>query len=172
MRFYAPAMYRLLSPVAGAFALLALGSCATPQPWPAQPLAYANPVLDADFPDPAVIKAPDGFYYAYATQTERDGKWINLQVARSPDLVRWQHLGDALPAKPDWASKTQDFWAPHVHCDGDTYYMYYSAKPDAALDDQSRGLCLAVATAGRPEGPFTDIGRPLQCGPAKVWRKA
>ena len=23
---------------------------------------YVNPVLDADFPDPAVILAPDGFY--------------------------------------------------------------------------------------------------------------
>ena len=28
---------------------------------------YTNPVLDADFPDPMVLKAPDGFYYAYAT---------------------------------------------------------------------------------------------------------
>ena len=48
---------------------------------------YLNPVLDEDFPDPAVIHAPDGHYYAYATQTLRDGKWINIQVARSPDLV-------------------------------------------------------------------------------------
>jgi arabinan endo-1,5-alpha-L-arabinosidase len=31
---------------------------------------YANPVLDADFPDPTVLRASDGFYYAYATQTE------------------------------------------------------------------------------------------------------
>src|SRR5215212_3523101 len=58
---------------------------------------YVNPVLNGDFPDPAVIEAPDGYYYAYATQTLRDGKWINVQVARSPDLVHWQHLGDAFP---------------------------------------------------------------------------
>ncbi|WP_310469169.1 glycoside hydrolase family 43 protein [Sphingomonas sp.] len=128
------------------------------------PLAPAAPVLDADFPDPAVIKAPDGFYYAYATQSEVGGKWVNLQVARSPDLLRWEHLGDALPAKPSWASKTQDFWAPHVERHGDTYYLYYSAKPDAALTDKKRGLCLAVATAGSPLGPFVDIGKPLQCG--------
>ena len=76
--------------------------------------------------------------------------------------------GDALPAKPSWASRTQDFWAPHVARHGSTYYLYYSAKPDAALDDQSRGLCLAVATASRPEGPFADIGNPLQCGPGFV----
>ena len=66
-----------------------------------------------------MILAPDGFYYAYATQTLRDGKWINIQVARSTDLVHWEHLGDALPDKPDWAQETQDFWAPFVLYDGD-----------------------------------------------------
>ena len=146
-----------------ALAAFALSSCATP--FGRGPAAvYANPVLDTDFPDPAVIRAPDGFYYAYATQTERDGKWVNIQLARSPDLVSWQHLGDALPAKPEWASKTQDFWAPHVSRHGDTYYLYYSAKPDAALKDDKRGLCLGVATAGGPLGPFIDMGKPLQCG--------
>src|SRR5213075_2449428 len=76
------------------------------------PGTYVNPVLDADFPDPMVIQAPDGCYYAYATQTLRDGEWINIQVARSADLVHWQQLGDALPDKPSWARETQDFWAP------------------------------------------------------------
>ena len=60
--------------------------------------------------------------------------------------------------------KTWNFWAPHVVAHGGRYYLYYSAKPDAALTDGSRGLCLAVATATRPQGPFTDSGRPLQCG--------
>jgi arabinan endo-1,5-alpha-L-arabinosidase len=126
------------------------------------PATYANPVLDADFPDPAVIRAPDGFYYAYATQTERAGKWINIQVARSADLVRWQYLGEALRGKPEWASKTQDFWAPHVIRDGKRYIMYFSAKPDTS--DERHGLCLAVATAASPAGPFTDMGHPLRCG--------
>ena len=152
-------MYRLLG--AAVATLVALASCATPQQ-PAPAAAIANPVLDADFPDPAVLKAPDGFYYAYATQTEREGKWVNLQVARSRDLARWEYLDDALPAKPTWASKTQDFWAPDVIRDRSTYYLYYSAKPDNA--DERHGLCLGVATADNPRGPFTDMGRPLQCG--------
>lgn len=125
-------------------------------------VGVVNPVLDSDFPDPTVIKAPDGFYYAYATQSERSGKMLNVQVARSPDLVRWKHLGDALPTKPTWASKTQDVWAPHVLRDGPLYYMYFSAKPDTA--DANHGLCLAVATAKSPTGPFIDMGHPLQCG--------
>ncbi|HKX91030.1 MAG TPA: glycoside hydrolase family 43 protein [Sphingomicrobium sp.] len=142
-------------------AALALCGCTSLQFAPPES-AYHNPVLDADFPDPAVIRAPDGFYYAFATQTERNGKWLNIQVARSADLVRWEHLGDALPAKPGWAAKTQDFWAPDVVRDGSRYIMYYSAKPDTA--DERHGLCLAAATANSPAGPYVDIGRPLQCG--------
>ena len=92
----------------------------------------------------------------------------NIQVARSRDLAQWQHLGDALPAKPVWASKTQDFWAPHVTRDGSRYIMYYSAKPDEALTDKTKGLCLAVATASAPQGPFTDIGKPMLCGDSFV----
>lgn len=142
---------------------IALSSCAAPVARPSSPAAsYVNPVLDADFPDPTVILAPDGFYYGYATQSERDGKMINIQVARSPDLKRWQYFGEALPTKPSWASTTQDFWAPHVLHDGSRYIMYYSAKPDSA--DERHGLCLAVATASSPLGPFVDVGHPLKCG--------
>jgi arabinan endo-1,5-alpha-L-arabinosidase len=120
-----------------------------------------------------VLRAADGFYYAYATQTEvrRPGgaaATVNVQVARSRDLVRWDHLGDALPAKPRWASRTQDFWAPHVAEHAGRYYLYYSAKPDTALRDTTQGLCLAVATAASPAGPFADVGRPLECGPGFV----
>ena len=120
---------------------------------------YLNPVLDSDFPDPAVLLAPDGYYYAYATQTQREGRWINIQVARSSDLIDWQHLGDALPDKPAWAAGTQDFWAPYVLHDGERYLMYYSASPDHCADPPCHWL--AVATSDCPAGPFIDIGRPL-----------
>jgi arabinan endo-1,5-alpha-L-arabinosidase len=147
-----------------ALALLALAGCVTPASREGAPGSYVNPVIDSNFPDPAVLRAADGFYYVYATQGEHEGRMLNIQIARSRDLVRWQRLGDALPVKPAWASRTQDFWAPHVSEHDGRYYLYYSAKPDAALTDTSRGLCLAVATSDRPEGPFTDSGRPLQCG--------
>src|SRR5207245_9890371 len=110
--------------------------------------SYANPVLDADFPDPTVIRAPDGSYYGYATQTKRGGAWINLQLAESKDLIHWRYLGDALPVKPSWASQTQDFWAPDGNRDGRRYILYFSAKPDTS--DDRPGLCLVVATARSP----------------------
>jgi arabinan endo-1,5-alpha-L-arabinosidase len=120
---------------------------------------YSNPVLDRDFPDPAVLRAPDARIYAYATQAYTASGVLNIQVARSRDLVNWAHLGDALPRKPAWAATKQHFWAPHVHYDGLRYVMYYSAEPDAA-----RGKCLAVAVSAAPEGPFADTGSPLLCG--------
>jgi arabinan endo-1,5-alpha-L-arabinosidase len=124
-------------------------------------MTYHNPVLDADFPDPSVLRAPDGYYYAYATQTKRAGEILNFQAARSLDLSTWEYLGEVLPTKPTWAATTQRFWAPDVsrHPDG-RYLMYYSAQPDGP----EPGLCLGVAVADRPEGPFVDSGEPLLAG--------
>ena len=142
-----------------------LAGCATPETKGGAAANLTNPVLDADFPDPAVLRASDGFYYAYATQGGGDGGPIhNIQAARSRDLARWERLGDVLPVKPRWAARTQDFWAPHVTEHRGRFFLYYSAKPDVALADPKRGLCLAVAVADRPTGPFTDVGAPLQCG--------
>ena len=124
---------------------------------------YVNPIFDLDFPDPAIIHAADSCYYAYATQGLVDGEWVNIQVARSADLIHWEHLGDALPEKPEWAETTQDFWAPSVLYDGSTYFMYYSATPDVCHLHE-RGHALAVATSGLPAGPFVDMGMPLLLG--------
>lgn len=144
---------RTLAPVV-ACALLA-GCASLPEP-----RSYANPVMAQDFPDPATLRADDGWIYAYATQSAPGGVVLNIQVARSRDLTQWEHLGDALPAKPAWAATTQNFWAPHVARVGDRYVMYYSAEPDG-----KRGRCLAVAVSVAPRGPFADSGAPLLCGP-------
>ena len=152
---------------------LALAGAATP--CAAQVATYTNPVFDEDFPDPTVIDAGNGWFYAYATQTDIGGRVFNVQTARSRDLVRWERVGDALPVKPVWASRTQDFWAPDVHRRGRTFYMYFSAVPDpdrvaqfkkeqGAEKSEESVFCLGVATSDKPEGPFRDSGRPLKCG--------
>lgn len=146
-----------------AAAVITLSSCAIAPP--TQPgsgaRTYVNPVLGRDFPDPAVLRDADGWFYAYATQSHAGSRIFNIQVARSPDLVHWEHVGDALPEKPRWAATKQVIWAPHVMHDPDLrkYFMYFSAEPDA-----NDGKCLAVATAELPAGPFTDMGEPLLCG--------
>ncbi|QNL50549.1 family 43 glycosylhydrolase [Olivibacter sp. SDN3] len=115
-----------------------------------------NPIINQDFPDPTIIRA-NGKYYAYATNGLVNGTLANIQVAVSDDLRLWELLGDALPEKPSWASK--DFWAPHVLYDEDInkYVLFYSGESGS-------GKCLGIAYADQPAGPFTDMGKPLQCG--------
>jgi len=149
----------LVTALLGALAWLDLGRAST------HSTPYTNPVLDYDFPDPSVLLASDGWYYAYATQSiwAKKGKLVNIQVARSQDLGNWEYLGDALPKKPEWASRTWNFWAPHVVFHDGLFILYYSAEPNGG-----GGLCLAVATSPNPAGPFTDRGQPLLCGPGFI----
>lgn len=120
---------------------------------------FQNPVYNKDFADPTVIKAADGYFYAYATNSNSSGKNANIQVLKSKNLIDWNFVGDALPTKPKWADK--DFWAPHVLYDAKlkVYFLYYSGESDT-----KEGKCLGVATSTSPSGPFTDKGEPLLCG--------
>lgn len=118
---------------------------------------YRNSVLDRNFPDPTVIRAT-GRYYAYATQSGS----LHIQVSHSRDLVHWTHPREALPKAPRWSRHQGIFWAPHVIGHRGTFYLYYSAAPDRS--DIGGAICLAVATARKPQGPFTDVGKPLYCG--------
>ena len=127
---------------------------------------YHNPVLNRDFPDPTVIKAANGLYYAYSTQSDRGGRHINIQVARSRNLVHWDYLGEALPQLPAWGDDAEVSWAPHVIRHRGRYVLFYSTVPDRLQEDF--GLCLAVATSPRPAGPFRATRRPLYCGPTSA----
>ena len=122
---------------------------------------YQNPVLDTDFPDPSITLAPDGYYYAYATQTKYKGQIINIQAARSKDLATWEYLGEVLPHKPTWAASSQRYWAPDVsqRADG-RYIMYFSAQPN----DPQAGMGMGVALAEHPAGPFVAQAGPLLAG--------
>lgn len=120
---------------------------------------FQNPVYKSDFADPTVIKAADGYFYAYGTNANVFGKEIHIQIIKSQNLVDWIFVGDALPLKPKWADK--DFWAPHVLYDTKLkmYFLYYSGESDS-----KGGKCLGVAVSKSPIGPFVDKGQPLLCG--------
>lgn len=124
---------------------------------------YQNPALNRDFPDPDVIKATDGRYYAYSTESDTTNGHRNIQVIMSRDLVHWTYLGDAMPELPAWGDKALVSWAPHVVEHDGTYFLYYSIVPDKLRNDF--GLCLAVATSASPAGPFVTTDEPMYCGP-------
>lgn len=115
---------------------------------------YANPVINRDFPDPDVLRVEDT-YYAYATNSGG----VNIQVARSDDLVHWELLPDALPTLPGWAAQEFGFaWAPDVTTfDGEQYVMYHVARYQGVQ-------CIGVAVSESPEGPFEPVGdAPFVC---------
>lgn len=122
------------------------------------PAEYANPVIGTDFADPTVLRATDDWYYAYSTEQLTVERMANIQAARSRDLVHWELLPDALPKKPAWAATTRDFWAPGAIEAGGRTYLYF-----AALHDSRLGMCLGVAVADAPSGPFTPEPKPLRC---------
>lgn len=119
---------------------------------------FTNPVLNRDFPDPDVLQV-NGDYYAYATNSGG----INVQVARSKDLVHWSVLQDALPSLPAWASREFGYvWAPDVSSlDRKTYTMYFVAR---FAIGSGGAQCIGVAMSDAPQGPFTSPAtKPIVC---------
>lgn len=57
-------------------------------------VSYKNPVVDIAMPDPTVIKAADGYFYMYATESTR-----NVPIMKSKDLVQWTYCNTAFTNK-------------------------------------------------------------------------
>ncbi|HEX5705892.1 MAG TPA: family 43 glycosylhydrolase [Pyrinomonadaceae bacterium] len=111
---------------------------------------YANPVAAGDFPDPSVIRV-GGDYWAVATSSE----WgPEFPILRSRDLVNWDAVGTVFDARPAWS--VGNYWAPEISQHNGRFYVYYTARK------KDGPLCVAVATARRPQGPYRDHG-PLVC---------
>ncbi|MGQ8338709.1 family 43 glycosylhydrolase [Sunxiuqinia sp. A32] len=109
-----------------------------------------NPVLPGDRPNPTITKIDDT-YYASATSSE----WSPLfPIYKSTDLSKWELISYVFPGgAPDWAKN--NFWAPELSYDEkqQKLYVYYTAR-----DKEANQVCVAVAAADSPDGPFTDFG--------------
>jgi beta-xylosidase len=111
---------------------------------------YQNPVIAGDFPDPSVIRVGQD-YWATATS----GEWApEFSILHSRDLVNWQVVGAVFQTRPGWA--VGNFWAPEISEHLGRYYVYYTARK------KNGPLCVAVASAAKPVGPYADHG-PLVC---------
>jgi xylan 1,4-beta-xylosidase len=111
---------------------------------------YTNPVEAGDFPDPSVIRV-GADYWAAATSSE----WApEFPILHSRDLINWQVVGSVFERRPEWS--VGSYWAPEISEYRGRYFIYYAARR------KSGSLCVAVATARRPQGPYKDHG-PLVC---------
>ena len=94
---------------------------------------YKNPVLNADYSDPDVIRVGDDFYLVSSSFEDVPG----LPVLQSKDLVNWQIIGHALKRQPpfDHYSKPQHgsgVWAPSIRFHKGEFYIYYP-DPDFGI---------------------------------------
>ncbi|HEX9919175.1 MAG TPA: glycoside hydrolase family 43 protein, partial [Pyrinomonadaceae bacterium] len=107
---------------------------------------YTNPVIAGDFPDPSVIRVGDDYW-----TTATSGNWAPIfLIMHSRDLIRWETRGAVFTNRPAWAEK--DFWSPELQQFGKRFYVYYTARR------KDGPLCVAVASAPEPQGPYTDHG--------------
>lgn len=107
-------------------------------------------VLPGDYPDPSVVKIGDS-YWATATTSNWGPVFPLLQ---SKDLFTWETKAHVFTQLPSWADYY--FWAPEITYDKGKVYVFYSAHK------KNGNLCLGVASASKPEGPYKDHG-PLMC---------
>ena len=136
---------------------------------------FRNPVIDADFADPSVVRGHDGALYAYATQNAEH----NVQVMQSRDNgVTWKRLPDALPVRARWSdgSRNRNTWAPDVSLHRGVYYLYFSAEVNAkyaaeynrtrprSRHIEAGSMAIGVATSRSPAGPFRPEATPLRVG--------
>ncbi|MEV1175320.1 family 43 glycosylhydrolase [Nonomuraea sp. NPDC049784] len=130
------------------------GLVSAPAPTPA---TYTNPVSAGvvdTFPDPTLIHARDGLWYAYGTQnpvfnSKGEAGERMLPILRSKDMVAWEYAGEVFTpqTKPAWHQGAR-LWAPDIRYIDGKYYLYYSlASGDVGL-----------VTAPTPTGPWTDAG--------------
>ena len=125
---------------------------------------YVNPILQADYSDPDVIRVGDDFYMTVSSFNSSPG----LPILHSKDLVNWQIVNHALPVLPDpiydlpMASK--GVWAPTIryHNDefyifwGDPYFGIYQIKAKDPLGEWSKPLLVASGKGMIDPCPYWD----------------
>ncbi|HET7896426.1 MAG TPA: family 43 glycosylhydrolase, partial [Flavisolibacter sp.] len=100
--------------------------------------------------DPSVVKIGDRWWASATTSN-----WAQaFPLLSSEDLVHWQLQGHVFNQLPSWADYY--FWAPELSYDNGKVYVYYAAHKKGG------NLCVGIASADKPEGPYTDHG-PLIC---------
>lgn len=118
---------------------------------------YRNPVFAHDAPDPTILRAPDGMYYAYTTQSIYLDL-LEIPILASSDLVHWRQVADAFPTAPAWVNggPAGDMWAPHILYWQGRYLLYYAGR---RLDGGDMAIGVGISTS--PRGPFRDVGHPI-----------
>ena len=108
---------------------------------------YRNPVLNADFSDPDVIRVEDKFYMVAS-----DFHFLGMQVLESEDMVNWHYISQIYRRfdEPGWDSNQHyagGSWAPAIRYHNGLYYVYFCTPEEG----------LYMSTASDPHGPWAPL---------------
>lgn len=108
---------------------------------------YRNPVLNADFSDPDVIRVGSKYYMVAS-----DFHFLGMQVLESDDMVNWRYVSQIYRRfdEPGWDDNGHyagGSWAPAIRHHNGLYYVYF-CTPDEGLYMSTAGL--HFTTAGEP----------------------
>ena len=116
------------------------------------------------FADPSLVRAKDGYWYAYGTSDplrEGEGTPHRIPIARSADLVSWTHVAmrSATPrCRP--GPKDAGIWAPDIRYVDSQYRMYYVVTQTTVTGERDDNA-VGMATAPTPTRPWKDSGHPV-----------
>ena len=93
---------------------------------------FRNPVLNADFSDPDVIRVGDKYYMVAS-----DFHFIGMQVLESDDMVNWHYISQIYDRfdEPGWDSNQHyagGSWAPAIRYHDGCFYVYF-CTPEEGL---------------------------------------
>ncbi|MCM1520605.1 MAG: glycoside hydrolase 43 family protein [Lachnoclostridium sp.] len=109
--------------------------------------SYANPILNADYSDPDVIRVGDRFY-----MTCSEFHFMGMPILESEDMVNWRLIGRVydsidLPGYSVMAKYAEGTWAPALRYHDGKFYIYVCTP--------SEGLFMTTATD--PAGPWEPL---------------
>jgi beta-xylosidase len=109
---------------------------------------YINPVLNADYSDPDIIRTGDDYYMVCS-----EFHFMGMPVLHSKDLINWTIIArvyDEFKFAPEYDSNERyagGSWAPAIRFHDNKYWIYFCTPKEG----------LFMTTAEKPEGPWEPL---------------
>ena len=124
---------------------------------------YINPILNADYSDPDVIRVGNAYYMVAS-----DFHFLGMQVLKSDDMVNWRLISQDYDRfdYPGWESNERyagGSWAPAIRYHDGKFWVFF-CTPDEGL---------FMSNAVNAEGPWSPLVRvadiPMWEDPCPFW---
>ena len=108
---------------------------------------YMNPVINADFSDPDVIRVGKKYYMVAS-----DFHFLGMQVLESEDMINWQYISQIYRRfdEPGWNENRHyagGSWAPAIRYHDGLFYVFFCTPEEG----------LYMSTAQDPHGPWAPL---------------